>query len=179
MNFWQGARVRLRGIEPTDGEFFFAWNLDSEIARLVDVIWVPKSREAVQQWAEKIATQEVKDETYHWLIENRAGTPVGIINTFECNRRAGTFKYGLAVQAEHQRQGYASDAIQLVLRYFFHELRYQKVTVHVYDFNQPSIGLHERLGFTLEGRLRRMGFTQGHYFDELLYGMTAEEFDDS
>ncbi len=31
------------------------------------------------------------------------------------------------VRREHQRKGYASEAIRLVLRYFFEELRYQKV----------------------------------------------------
>ncbi len=60
-----------------------------------------------------------------------------------------------------------------MLRYFFHELRYQKVTAQVYSFNAPSIALHERLGFQVEGRLRRMIFTHGRHFDELLYGMTV------
>lgn len=36
--------------------------------------------------------------------------------------------------------------------------------------------LHERLGFRLEGELRRMAFTEGQYFDEWVFGMTAEEF---
>ena len=39
-----------------------------------------------------------------------------------------------------------------------------------------SIRLHEKLGFQLEGRLRRMIYTNGQFFDELLFGLTAEEF---
>ncbi len=46
----------------------------------------------------------------------------------------------------------------------------------MYAFNEPSIKLHEKLGFTLEGRVRRAHFSGGSYHDELLYGMTAEEF---
>jgi RimJ/RimL family protein N-acetyltransferase len=64
----------------------------------------------------------------------------------------------------------------LVLRYYFQELRYQKVTVRVYSFNDASIRLHEKLGFQLEGRLRRTVYTNGEYFDELIYGLTVEEF---
>ncbi len=71
---------------------------------------------------------------------------------------------------------YASEAIVLVLRYFFEELRYQKVTVTVYSFNAPSIRLHESLGFQREGCLRRTVFTQGQHFDEIFFGMTVEEF---
>ena len=47
----------------------------------------------------------------------------------------------------------------------------------VYSFNQPSQKLHESLGFTLEGRLRRMIYTNGEFHDLLMYGITKEEFE--
>ena len=46
----------------------------------------------------------------------------------------------------------------------------------IYDFNEASIKLHEKLGFVHEGRRRRMGFTDGRYYDWILLGMTVEEF---
>ncbi|HEX5943871.1 MAG TPA: GNAT family protein, partial [Anaerolineales bacterium] len=64
-----------------------------------------------------------------------------------------------------------------VLRYYFRELRYQKVTIMIYSFNERSIRLHEKLGFKLEGRLRRMVYTNGTFYDELFFGMIIEEFD--
>jgi RimJ/RimL family protein N-acetyltransferase len=85
--------------------------------------------------------------------------------------------YGIAVLPQHQRKGYASEAIRLVLRYYFGERRYQKCTVEVFSFNEPSQRLHEALGFTLEGRLRRMIYTNGVFYDALLYGITREEFE--
>jgi RimJ/RimL family protein N-acetyltransferase len=33
------------------------------------------------------------------------------------------------------------------------------------------------MGFKLEGRLRRMVYTNGEFYDELYFGMTKEEFD--
>jgi len=110
------------------------------------------------------------------VIENREGVAVGGIGTHDCDRRTGTFSYGLNVLSAHRRNGYASEAIRILARYFFRELRYQKLTVDVYDFNEPSIRLHECLGFQREGCLRRMGFTDGHHFDLLMYGITADEF---
>ncbi len=56
------------------------------------------------------------------------------------------------------------------------ELNYQKVSATVYSNNEASQRLHERLGFTLEGRIRRVVFTLGQHFDELHYGMTVEEY---
>jgi RimJ/RimL family protein N-acetyltransferase len=87
--------------------------------------------------------------------------------------------YGLAILPDHQRHGYATEAIRLVLRYYFQERRYQKVTVEVYSFNEPSILLHQALGFTLEGRLRRMIYTEGTYHDVLMFGLTDDEFEAS
>ena len=77
---------------------------------------------------------------------------------------------------EYQKQGYAAESMYLVLRYFFEELRCQKVTVQINNINTNSIRLAERFGFVKEGCMRRTIFTKGRYYDELIYGMTVEEF---
>jgi RimJ/RimL family protein N-acetyltransferase len=173
---WQGAHVRLRAIEPSDWEAYFAWNHDDEQARGLDAIPFPQSREAVRRWAETEATKETVGDDFRFVIENEAGAIVGDITTHHCDRRAGTFAYGVSIRREHRGKGYASEAVALVLRHYFEELRYQKVTVGVYSLNEPSIRLHEKLGFKQEGRLRRMVFTRGQFVDELVFGLTVEEF---
>ena len=45
--------------------------------------------------------------------------------------------------------------------------------------NEASIRLHKKLGFLEEGRRRRQVFFNGEYHDEILFGMTREEFDAS
>jgi len=175
-NIWQGSRIRLRAIEPPDWEAFHTWNLDTETARRLYFIPFPQSKENAQRWAARTAQQEPENDQFFLVIENLAGELVGSISSHRCDRRQGTFWYGIAVRPEHQRKGYAGEAIRLLLRYFFAELRYQKVNASVYSFNEPSIRLHESLGFQLEGRVRRAIYTDGQFYDELIYGMTAEEF---
>jgi RimJ/RimL family protein N-acetyltransferase len=175
-NIWQGDRVRLRAMEPTDWAIFHENDEDTEVARMCYEIPFPRSTVGSMKWAESVATTPPQDDCYRLAIENRDGELVGNLNTFECNRRCGTFKYGIAILRPHWRKGYASEAIRLLLRYYFGELRYQKVTVHVYDFNDTSLQLHQKLGFQVEGRLRRMIYTAGQYHDEVVLGLTAEEF---
>ena len=91
---------------------------------------------------------------YFWMIETIDGQHVGYINTFDCDRRVGRFKYAVMIKRPFWRRGYAREAVTLVLRYYFRELRYQKVAVLVYSFNEQSIRLHQALGFSLDGRLR-------------------------
>src|SRR4051812_26476051 len=128
-NFWQGKKLRLRAVEPSDWEIHFEWNRDSEMARRVDQVWFPSSREEVRRWAEETSRHGAQDDRFYFVMENLAGEHVGLISTHACNRRVGSFEYGVSVRPQHQRQGYASEAIRLVLRYYFEELRYQKVTV--------------------------------------------------
>lgn len=175
-SFWQGERVRLRGIEPEDAAIFHKWNYDTEMARIVDFLWPPTSLAGTQAWAQKMATQEFKDDMLTSAIVDQEGNLVGSINSHSTNRRTGTFGYGIAIGEEYRGRGYGSEAVTLLLRYFFEELRYQKATVTVYAFNTASMALHEKLGFQLEGRIRRMVYTKGQYFDELFFGMTSEEF---
>ena len=82
----------------------------------------------------------------------------------------------MSVFAEHRRKGFAGDAIVVLCRYFFDELRFHKVHATVYAFNEPSLGLHRSLGFQEEGRLRAVYFTNGEYHDEVIFGMTSSEF---
>jgi RimJ/RimL family protein N-acetyltransferase len=175
-NIWQGELVRLRAVEPEDWTVFSQWDLDSDMAR--ECYWVPfpKSHEAARKHALDSSLEAPKDDNFNMVIENEKGEFVGVINPHECDSRNGTFKYGLAIRREYQRRGYASETIRLVLRYFFEELRYQKVTVEVYDFNEASIKLHEKLGYQHEGRIRRMYFSRGQYHDSLTMGMTVEEW---
>lgn len=177
-NIFEGKLIRLRGIEPEDWEYFYhADARETETAQQIDEIWFPNTRARAREWADALAKrQAVENDEYVFIIETLAGVTVGVINTHRVNKRCGTFYYGLAIHPDHRRQGYGFEAIRLLLSYFFNERRYQKVNAEVYSVNTPSMRLHERLGFTLEGCLRQMVYTGGEYHDVLVYGLTKEEF---
>ena len=87
------------------------------------------------------------------------------------------FQLGLGLPNARWGKGDAKEAMLLVLRDMFHERRYQKCNIEVYDFNTRALALYHRLGFQDEGCLRRNYFTNGEYHDEIILGMTREEFD--
>jgi len=176
INFWQGKYVRLRAIEPEDAPIFFEWNLDTRTAQLVDFIRPPQSKTAVKEWAQKQALNRSNNDDVDLVIESADGELVGLIDTHNLDRRVGAFQYGVAVRPGHRRRGYAADAIQILIRYMFDELGYQKVNATVYSNNEASIRLHERLGFVLEGTIRRRVRSGGRLYDELYFGMTDDEF---
>ncbi|GHO74064.1 N-acetyltransferase [Ktedonobacter sp. SOSP1-85] len=177
-SIWQGKLVRLRSHEPGDWENYWIWDQDSESERKDGPLSFPRSQERMKHWTQEAAVRKQEGNNWNFLIENNEGKVVGRIGSHDRDPRVGHFGYGLAISKEHRRKGYASEVILLLLRYFFQELRYQKVTIQVASFNEDSIGLHEHLGFQLEGRIRRAIFTKGQYFDVLNYGLTVEEFEE-
>lgn len=176
VEFWRTDLIRLRAYREDDVLACTRWAQDSARARHLEHIWPPPSPTVLANTVAFRARQSFENSDYSFIIENAQGEPVGSISTFRCDQRTGTFSYGLDIAAEHRRRGYANAAIRLLTRYYFEECRYQKVTVAVHADNAPSVQLHEKLGFVLEGRLRRMVYTGGVFQDELWFGQTAQEF---
>jgi RimJ/RimL family protein N-acetyltransferase len=177
--FWEGASVRLRAPEPTDWEHFLHWSDDADLMGALDDLQFPQSKEYAKSWAQKMATERPTKDEFFLVIETLTEHGiVGSINSHHCDRRNGTFMYGISVEEGARRRGYASDAIIMLLRFFFMEMGYQKCTVEVADFNEASQKLHESLGFQQEGRLRSFRLLGGKRRDVFMYGMTRDEFDE-
>ncbi|WP_047474846.1 GNAT family protein [Bacillus siamensis] len=171
VTYWAGESVTLRAIKSEDIVIFES--LDDEILRNMDSLHFPRSDNKMRKWLEE---QLEKDE-FRFIAVDRDDNIVGMIETFECDRKNGTFDYYLAVFEPHRGKGYAKEMILMVLRFYFLELAYQKVNTTVYSFNNNSIRLHEKLGFMKEGQLRNVIFTKGAYYDNICFGMTREEFE--
>jgi RimJ/RimL family protein N-acetyltransferase len=175
-SIWQGKTIRLRAIEPSDWEAYFKLDQDEEQARALYFVPFPPSQNGSKRFAEEAASKKAEGDNFRFVIENREKEVVGDLTTHFCNPRNGSFSWGITIKQEHRRKGYATESLLHVMRYYFHELRYQKVTVTIYSFNEASARLHERHGFQQEGRIRRTVFTRGQFFDELIYGLTVEEY---
>ena len=175
--YWQGTKVQLRALEPTDAELFAAMSADPDY-HLIDRRHFPQSAARAQKWLDDKVSSEPKGDLRRFVIETLEGVAVGSIGSQNCDARNGRFDYGLQILREHRRQGYASEAVTLLLRFFFRELRYQKAEAEVRATIPASIALHEGLGFTLEARIRRAQLDDGVLHDNLVYGMTAEEFEE-
>jgi RimJ/RimL family protein N-acetyltransferase len=174
---WEGERVRLRALELTDVDAFWAADDDGEGSRSGWRVFPPRSRWAAGEWVRLHAEASHDGDEFRLAIESLSSRDVvGTLNTQECDAAAGTFGYGVTIWPWHRRMGYASDAVTVLLRYLFGERRYQKCTVGVLAFNEASLALHRSLGFAEEGRVRRAQFRAGRHWDEVILGITVEEF---
>ena len=175
MNVFEGHQVRLRAVTPEDAARYFEDSLDSQAQRLADDIKLPFSLASLNGRIEKQADRQ-GDDIWLSVVDKVSCELVGSTSVHGADRRHRNFEYGIAIFAGQRRKGIASEAIALLLRYYFHELGYQRAQAKVYEFNEPSLLLHRSLGFTEEGRLRKSLYTNGEFHDEILFSMLAEEF---
>ena len=176
--FWQTDRIRLRPLRPEDaGKKYLEW-LDTEARRLLEsqLDLPPVSLETFRSNLLNSCDFKGDPDTRSFAIENTGGDFVGWVNLFLGEPRHGRFSLGASIFREYQRQGYAVEATKLILRYGFNELRCHKCNSACLDINTGSIALHKKLGFIEEGRRREVVFMEGHYHDEILFGMTFDEF---
>jgi len=176
--FWQGKKVRLRPLRIEDAEQSFASSLDSPSRQLLQLgVELPTSMDLLKVKFEKYAGCKDADGVIVFAVENLDGVNVGGISLHSCDEKDGVFSFGIVINRQHRGQGYAEEAVRILLKYGFWERRYQKGNSACLHVNEGSIRLHKKLGFLEEGRQRRVTFFNGEYYDSILFGMLREEFD--
>ena len=131
---------------------------------------------AAQRQETEEASKSSGADSVSLMIETLDCVAVGRLSVHQADRRNRVFHFGIGIGRDHWRQGYATEALELVFRFYFRELGYQKVESGIYAFNEASLRFHEAFGFVVEGRRRRALFTDGEYHDVVLIGMTDDEF---
>lgn len=176
--YWQGQKVRLRPMHVEDARQKWKERTDSEARRLLECeLELPViSFEAYMEGFEEVC--DFKDTTHFtsFGIDTLAGEYVGWLNLYGLDYRNGTFSFGMGIFREYRQKGYAEEALRMILRYGFYELRMQKCHSACLDTNVGSIRLHQKIGFQQEGRRRCMFYINGEYHDELLFGLLKDEF---
>jgi RimJ/RimL family protein N-acetyltransferase len=176
--FWQGDKVRLRPLRLEDAEAGFIASLDSPSRQDLQLgVELPTSVEGLRSSLEKWADCKEADGAILFAVETLEGENVGGISLHSMDCKNGVFSFGVVIDRPHRSKGYAEGAVKILLRYGFRERRCQKCNSACVHTNVASIALHKKLGFTEEGRSRRRWFYDGQYHDDVLFGMTAEEFE--
>ena len=178
--FWQGERIRLRPMHVDDAKLWLAdEQSDSEGVRFLNSgMTLPRSEHDARQFADAFAEFNKQEERIMFSIETLGGELVGGINIHSMNQKNGTFETGSRIYRAYRGRGYFFEAKLIVLRYAFHELRFQKYNIHCMETNAAMIKHAQRLGCQAEGRVRRDIYTNGRFYDELIFGLTREEFDE-
>ena len=180
--YLQGERVRLRPLRVDDAAAFQPWINDPEVQRLSGVRGGQYSLPAQEEY---VRARLVNDWEHGFALAIEVmeieGSPPRLIGNLELRRLEAVERraeIGIMIgDREFWSRGYGEDAMRTVCRYGFHDLDLHRIELNVAAFNARAVRCYEKVGFTVEGRLRDHRYVSGRYYDTLLMGLLRGDFD--
>jgi diamine N-acetyltransferase len=173
--FLIGERIYLRPLEREDAAIFVPWVNDQEIIRNL-VLYRPMNRDNEEEFIARASKEHngivlgialKKDDR---LIGNTALHAV-----HSKNRNAG---FGIMIGDKTEwNRGYGTEATGLMVRYGFTTLNLNRIWLHVHEYNPRGRRAYEKVGFQVEGTLRKHSFRDGRYWDVVVMGLLREEWE--
>ena len=76
----------------------------------------------------------------------------------------------------HQRRGYGSAALRLILSFLFDQTPAHCVTAWIDSWNEAGLALAGHLGFRRAGQMRRVGLRGGQFYDTVVLDLLRPEW---
>jgi RimJ/RimL family protein N-acetyltransferase len=177
-NLFVGQLLRLAAPEEEDAAEFARWSQDAVYLRALDTDYArPLS---ARQFTARFGPQPEHDDPHgiefrlRTLADNRL---IGFValHSIEWNNQAARLSIGIG-EAAYRGKGYGRDALNLTLRYAFHELNLYRVGLDVIADNEPAIRAYERAGFRQEGAVRGAVLRDGRRHDLIMMGLLRDEW---
>lgn len=170
------STIRLRAMTLSDLELTLKWNNQEEIRRNYLGHPFPVNEELERRWYEKILTSNFPVTAFgieH--ITEKILIGISILRDINLINRQAEFAVYIG-EANYRGKGLSKEATIQTLRFAFYELGLNRVYLKVLEDNKPAKSLYEKIGFTMEGVLRKSVFKNNNFHNELFYGILKEEF---
>ncbi len=106
-----------------------------------------------------------------------SGEHIGNIKLDFHDAKANVSELGLLIgNKNYWGKGVGYEACKLAMTYGFNVMNLRKIYLAVYESNPHAKKLYEKLGFKLEGTLRKHIKVDHTYYDKYLMGIFKEEF---
>ncbi len=172
-----GERVSLRPLKRSDQASLQKYANDWQVARYLPLMPFPYKLEHARRWI-NITHRTARNKTEYHLGVHLTGKDeiIGMVGLMKVNWNSRNAELGYWMARKYWGRGYMREAISLMLRYAFKDLRLVRVYAVVLDTNIPSVKVLERVGFTREGTWRKAEKFGGRWHNVFGYGILKEEF---
>jgi len=171
-------RLVLRRFEASDAEAMFNnWASDDEVTKFLT--WpahsdVSVSRRVIDSW---LPLYQNPDH-YSWaIVLKELGEPIGSIAAVAWRDDIRMVHIGYCIGRKWWRQGYASEALAALVRFFFEEVGVNRIESR-HDPRNPNSGkVMMKCGLKYEGTLHQSDINnQTGFCDAAYYAILSEEY---
>lgn len=165
----KGEKIQLRALEPDDVDVLYRWENDQSMWRVGNTI-TPFSRFDIEQYVLNSDKDIFANRQLRLMIDKLPDeTTIGAIDLFDFDPLHKRVCIGILIDVEAQGNGFASEALGLVIDYCFKTLMVHQLYANITPDNLKSIQLFESKNFKLAVSKKDWLHIENKWVDELLY----------
>jgi [ribosomal protein S5]-alanine N-acetyltransferase len=173
------SRLLLRAFSQTDAPAIVALMQDGKVSENTLLIPHPYTLEDATGWIESHPERAKQAKGFSFAVILRSsGDVVGGFGIHPDLTHAHA-EVGYWVGTAFWGQGFAAEAGQAIVDWAFSELSLERVHAHVFVGNTGSVRVQEKMGMTLEGRLRNYYRKNGVLIDSEMRAILRAEWEKS
>lgn len=172
--FAQNENIVIRAAEPQDAKLIYDWENDRDIWRVSET-YMPYSLYQIEQFLfsnDLFSTRQIR-----FIIERKNdNVNIGCIDIYDfdpVHMRAGI---GILLQKDFRKQGFANEALELLIDYVFNTLMLKQIYCLIDETNIDSLNLFKKIGFTQCGLRKEWIRTTDGFIDELEFQYINKKF---
>lgn len=170
--FLAGDRVELRTIEEEDLDFLQQTLNDPAVRQFLSDHG-PINGEQEREWYEESSSD---DESVNLLIAVD-GEAAGSIGLHSADPRNVNAEIGISLGKDYWGEGYGTEASRLITDYAFQQRRVHRVVARVFEGNEGSHRIWQKLGFRHEATFSEAEFINSEFVDIYFYAILEDEWD--
>lgn len=154
MQILNGKITSLRAVEPSDIDLLYLWENNSSIWQLSNTL-TPFSKHIIKQFIETAHQDIFQLKQLRLMIEKTNEKEIQTIGTIDLfdfdplHKRAGI---GILIaDTKDRKKGYASDALDILIKYCFQTLQLHQLYCNITEDNIESVKLFQSKEFQLIG----------------------------
>ncbi len=154
MNQLNHKRIAFRAPEPEDLDLFYRWENDASLWKYGSTL-APVSRFVLRDYL-KLEGEDIymKRQQKMVVMLKESSEPIGTIDLFDFDPYHNRAAIGMMIDSPFQRQGYALEAVELLVNYAFSFLHLHQLYAEIPVSNSPCFRLFSKLNFQLTGTLK-------------------------
>ena len=156
-------RLILRGMRVSDAGDMYAYARREDVTRYLT--WEPHPDMAhTKEYLTYIGQRYRTGDFYDWAVVCKEdGHMIGTAGFTKFDFSSDSAEIGYVINPDYHGKGYATEAVEAVLRFGFEELHLHRIEARFMKDNYRSLKLMQRVGMTLEGYARESIFLKGAY----------------
>lgn len=128
--------------------------------------------------ASEVERSEREPDAFGVLIVEVDGVAAGTATWERVNRRSRIASVGgFAIDPSLRGRGIGVEAARALQRHLLHDLRFHRIQMEVYGFNERALRHAERAGWIREGVRRKAYRRDDEWVDGVLFGLVAEDLE--